>query len=246
MPARRTSDEFHARPVETRKHGDHDDHPTDRARAPHERRTPRLPLLERAYPAVASAYRFFSRARAHTRDSDPAGGVPTPSNGSIVALGPWSRGTEATISTHHAQIRAARRQRPCQIRVRSRWPTATDADLVCLRERLGSSSEATSGPPRPRPDRTVTPEVAGSNPVAPVSQSPIAASFPARCVACDGGTRAKRSAGRPDRNTGCRHINRGRARVECSDRSWRSGAGTKRGHEGLAWPRLEEARQTPA
>jgi hypothetical protein len=45
---------------------------------------------------------------------------------------------------------------------------------------------------------------------------------------------------------GCRHINRGRARAECSDRSWRSGAGTKRGHEGLAWPRLEEARRTPA
>jgi hypothetical protein len=41
-------------------------------------------------------------------------------------------------------------------------------------------------------------------------------------------------------------LNRGRARAECSDRSWRSGAGTKRGHEGLAWPRLEEARRIPA
>ena len=37
-----------------------------------------------------------------------------------------------------------------------------------------------------------------------------------------------------------------RARAECSGRSWRSGAGTRRGHEGLAWPRLGEARRTPA
>ena len=46
--------------------------------------------------------------------------------------------------------------------------------------------------------------------------------------------------------TGCRHINHGRARAECLGRSWRSGAGTRRGHEGLAWPRLGEARRTPA
>jgi hypothetical protein len=45
---------------------------------------------------------------------------------------------------------------------------------------------------------------------------------------------------------GCRHINHGRARAECLGRSWRSGAGTRRGHEGLAWPRLGEARRTPA
>ena len=45
---------------------------------------------------------------------------------------------------------------------------------------------------------------------------------------------------------GCRHINHGRAQAECSGRSWRSGAGTKRGHEGLAWPRLGEAPRTPA
>ena len=41
-------------------------------------------------------------------------------------------------------------------------------------------------------------------------------------------------------------INRGRARAGCSGRSWRSGAGTRRGHEGLAWPRLGGARRTPA
>jgi hypothetical protein len=45
---------------------------------------------------------------------------------------------------------------------------------------------------------------------------------------------------------GCRHINHGRARAECLGRSWRSGAGTRRGHEGLAWPRLGEAPRTPA
>jgi hypothetical protein len=41
-------------------------------------------------------------------------------------------------------------------------------------------------------------------------------------------------------------INRGRARAECSGRSWRSGAGTRRGHEEPAWPRFGEARRTPA
>jgi hypothetical protein len=45
---------------------------------------------------------------------------------------------------------------------------------------------------------------------------------------------------------GCRHINHGRARAEWLGRSWRSGAGTRRGHEGLAWPRLGEAGRTPA
>ena len=38
----------------------------------------------------------------------------------------------------------------------------------------------------------------------------------------------------------------GRARAECLGRSRRSGAGTRRGHEELAWPRLGEARRTPA
>ena len=57
--------------------------------------------------------------------------------------------------------------------------------------------------------------------------------------------RARRRS-RPSRGSDSRHINHGRARAECSGRSRRSGAGTRRGHEGLAWPRLGEARRTPA
>ena len=63
----------------------------------------------------------------------------------------------------------------------------------------------------------------------------------------DGGGRrscAVRSAG-PRRGTGAGSasvaaaIDHGRARAECLGRSWRSGAGTRRGHEGLAWPRSD-------
>ena len=44
----------------------------------------------------------------------------------------------------------------------------------------------------------------------------------------------------------CSHISHGRVRAEWLGRSRRSGAGTRRGREGLAWPRLGEARRTPA
>ena len=57
---------------------------------------------------------------------------------------------------------------PCQIRVRSRRPTATDADAVRSRERLDSSTDTTLRPTLTLAGQIVTPEVADSSPVAPV------------------------------------------------------------------------------
>ena len=60
------------------------------------------------------------------------------------------------------------RTRACQIRVRSRRRTVTNADDGARLVALGSSAATTSDPPRSHRNRPVTPEVAGSSPVAPV------------------------------------------------------------------------------
>ena len=60
------------------------------------------------------------------------------------------------------------RTRACQIRVRSRRRTVTNADDGARLIALGSWAATTSDPPRPHRNSTVTPEVAGSSPVAPV------------------------------------------------------------------------------
>ena len=72
---------------------------------------------------------------------------------------------------------------PCQIRVRSRGPTATDADAVPRASGLVPHQTQPPTHPDQRPDSTVTPEVAGSSPVAPVPVQAVSDVLKARASA---------------------------------------------------------------